>query len=231
MIKFEWTNDNVGNDPSFIFIGTARLSILTAKGGPVPSLLFIPSSSPSSIYLGSGILELFVSNIPGIIRKKHGRSSQGWERLGQLSVLRQSEKLPPPFSTFRRRYFAASDELKESTRVAAASRTSTLFAVFKNLNASSPSSLYIFFSLSFSSYTLKVFPISSFRFIALYRSVKSNGSLMFPVYVTCFLHSTKFRYWFYHNSLLSFKTLIIYFIQDVCVILFYDARRNEQCTC
>lgn len=62
MIKFQWANDNIRNDPSSVFIETARLSMLTAKGGPVPSLLFIPSSSPPSIYLGSGILELFVSN-------------------------------------------------------------------------------------------------------------------------------------------------------------------------
>lgn len=122
--------------------------------------LSFPHRPPLSIHPGSGILELFVSNTP-----QHYSPKARWilpRRLRKIGTAVCSQAIRkttflPSLPSSRRRYFAAPNEprLKESTRVAAASRTSTLFAVFKNLNAflsflllsSSSVSLFLFYAL------------------------------------------------------------------------------------
>lgn len=74
------------------------------------------------------------------------------ERLGQLSVLRQSEKLPSTSVRPGQLRHSHSPRLKEKRQGLAAATTGTLilFAVFKNLNASfSPSPLLPSFALDF----------------------------------------------------------------------------------
>lgn len=92
--------------------------------------------------------------------------------------------------------------------MAAASRTSTLFAVFKNLNAFSPFSLLLSLSLFLTLYKYSQFRLCvlSRRFIAFYRSVKSNRSLTF-CFGNCFLHS---------------KNIIIDFIITHCCRLIFQ---------
>jgi len=117
---------------------TTRLSMLTAEGGPVSPLPFIPSTLPLSIHPRSGILELFVSNI-----LRHYSPKARWILPGRLrkigtAVCSQAirKNYLPTFPSFLPPSVdGTSPRLKENTRVAAASRTSTLFAVFKNLNA------------------------------------------------------------------------------------------------
>lgn len=101
--------------------------------------LSFPHRPSLLIHPGSGILELFVSNTP-----QHYSPKARWilpRRLRKIGTAVCSQAIRkttflPSLPSSRRRYFAAPNEprLKESTRVAAASR-STLFAVFKNLNA------------------------------------------------------------------------------------------------
>lgn len=117
---------------------TTRLLILTAKGGPASPLPFIPSSPPplnSSWIRHTRVIRK--QHSPALFAKSAVDSPRAAEKDWDSCLFSGNQKnyLPTFPSFLPPSVDGTSPRLKESTRVAAAFRTNTLFAVFKNLNA------------------------------------------------------------------------------------------------